>query len=697
MQKYCFLFFFFLFALVQSQDFDKRIDSLNNILKSSKNKEEKINTLIELGKVYNRSNVDSAFTYFKNAISISEKNNLTPYKVKSYSSIAVSYIIKGKFDSAHYYFNKSEVLINSISNHKIKSSFYGDRGILNYYEGNIAKAAESFERALAISKLNNDSNDIIRYSNNVALAFTQLGKNEEAIDIYYEVLRLAEKDNDKDHVGKILNNIGLIYENMNQYENALNFYERAYDVKKVSATQIDKANAYYNIANMQLRLGERDNDSLLIESAKNNFTETLKISNENEYGNGKLYGYEGLGQIALNKGNYNKAKQIYSNMESVSTKLKNEPFLGVSNLKLGIIAIKENKLGEAKRKLDKAKNIIEKTNVLKDKAQLYGYLNNLYIKLSNYKKAHYYLELNKEIEDKLSSKSLQDKVSNYKVKYETEKKEKEILSQRADIAEKELNLNRKNTQLIGLGVLALVISLLGYLLYNQQKLKNRQLQKESELKEALVKIETQNTLQEQRLRISRDLHDNIGAQLTFIISSIENLQYGFKIKNEKLTDKLNSISNFTKDTIYELRDTIWAMNKNAISLEDLQARISNFIDKADNAFNTTSFSIDIDDGLSKDHTFTSVVGMNIYRIIQEAVNNAIKYAEAKNINIKMYLNIDDLIIQIKDNGKGFNKEEVVLGNGLNNIKKRAQNINAKLEMESKINKGSIITLKMDIG
>ncbi|TYA76037.1 histidine kinase, partial [Seonamhaeicola marinus] len=154
------------------------------------------------------------------------------------------------------------------------------------------------------------------------------------------------------------------------------------------------------------------------------------------------------------------------------------------------------------------------------------------------------------------------------------KKEKEILAQRAQIAEKELNINRKNMQLLGLGVLAIVLSVFGYLVYKQQKLKNKQLQKENQLKEALSKIETQNKLQDQRLRISRDLHDNIGAQLTFIISSIENLQYGFKISNTNLTNKLTGISSFTKDTINELRDTIWAMNKNEISLTDLQIRIS---------------------------------------------------------------------------------------------------------------------------
>ena len=91
-------------------------------------------------------------------------------------------------------------------------------------------------------------------------------------------------------------------------------------------------------------------------------------------------------------------------------------------------------------------------------------------------------------------------------------------------------------------------------------------------------IELQNKLHEQRLAISRDLHDNIGAQLTFIISSVDSLKYAFADGNPKLEDKLNNISSFTKETIYELRDTIWAMNKEEITIEDLKTRISNFIE-----------------------------------------------------------------------------------------------------------------------
>ena len=77
----------------------------------------------------------------------------------------------------------------------------------------------------------------------------------------------------------------------------------------------------------------------------------------------------------------------------------------------------------------------------------------------------------------------------------------------------------------------------------------------------MAQIESQNKLQEQRLSISRDLHDNIGAQLTFIISSLENTKFGIPNLETAVEKRLDKISDFTRNTIVELRDTIWAMNK----------------------------------------------------------------------------------------------------------------------------------------
>ena len=87
----------------------------------------------------------------------------------------------------------------------------------------------------------------------------------------------------------------------------------------------------------------------------------------------------------------------------------------------------------------------------------------------------------------------------------------------------------------------LILGIVFYAVHKKNQFKKKQLQKEIDLKDALATIKTQNRLQEQRLRISRDLHDNIGSQLTFIISSIDNLKFISKDANQKLKDKLSNI------------------------------------------------------------------------------------------------------------------------------------------------------------
>ena len=224
-------------------------------------------------------------------------------------------------------------------------------------------------------------------------------------------------------------------------------------------------------------------------------------------------------------------------------------------------------------------------------------------------------------------------------------------------------------------------------------MKNIQLQKENELKDALLKIETQNKLQDQRLRISRDLHDNIGAQLTFVISSIDNLKFAYATQEPIMQEKLSLISNFTRETISELRDTIWAMNKDNINIEDLKTRISNFIDNAKLSSNGIEFSFTYNQETLADTVFSSEEGMNIYRIIQEAINNAIKHAEASRISVEVKENDMNIILSIGDNGKGFKPQEIEEGNDLRSMNKRANELKAALQI-SALNPGTLIQLNI---
>tara|TARA_B100001179_G_scaffold233075_1_gene228950 strand:- start:516 stop:2345 length:1830 start_codon:yes stop_codon:yes gene_type:complete len=399
-----------------------------------------------------------------------------------------------------------------------------------------------------------------------------------------------------------------------------------------------------------------------------------------------------MGYAYLLAGDISKSRQYNQIGLDLYSKLNNEYALAVLYVNSGMT---ENVAGEyqrALRYLDSGVVYTERTNYVEMYKWIYDEEYKIFKAQGNYRAAMESLDKLRVIKDSLFEVERARAAKELETQYETAEKETQILQQRAQLTEKELEVRQKNIIIFGSLGLALLLGVLGYLLYKQQKLKNRQLQKENQLKTALAKIETQNKLQEQRLRISRDLHDNIGAQLTFIISSLDNLKYGFKDMSDALKDRLVGISTFTSATIYELRDTIWAMNKEEITFEDLQARITNFIEKARNAAINIDFEFVIAPTVDTHYTFSSVKGMNVYRIIQEAVNNALKYSGATTISVRFSEANEHLTIEISDNGKGFDTATVDSGNGLLNMKKRAREIGGTLEIASEETQGTTIVL-----
>jgi signal transduction histidine kinase len=134
------------------------------------------------------------------------------------------------------------------------------------------------------------------------------------------------------------------------------------------------------------------------------------------------------------------------------------------------------------------------------------------------------------------------------------------------------------------------------------------------------------------------------------------------------------------------------MNKEELILSDLINRLDTFINQL-NIQEVMQTSI-TDKVEAKKETvyFTAIEGIQIYRVIQESINNAVKHADAKVIKIKFDLISNQLKIQIIDNGVGFDKDKVNYGNGLNNLEKRAQRLQSKLEIKSEIAKGTSIKL-----
>lgn len=607
-------------------------------------------------------------------------------KIKIYSDLCW-YYRNISTDSAFTYGNITLKLSKQTNDVLGEAQAYNDIGILHYGLAEYPKAMNYYRVSLNIRNRLQDTMGIAALYNKIGLVHQSTFKMDSAIFYATKALKIYEEKNHVRYVAFIKTNIANIYKGLKQYRKALNAHLEIAEVNKENNDYLALTRSYNNIANAYLFLKDT------IKSVEF-YKKSIDLAETHSYKKELATLYNNYGGVLHGKKEYKTAIDFTIKSLKLRKELNDNYGIASSSLHLAGLYFDLKDFNKAKNHLYSGLKLSEKFNTNELKLDTYDKLVSYHAFKRNADSVLYYKELFKTLKDTIFNQQVIKEVAEVQEKYNASEREKEILSQRANLAEKELAISNKNTQLIGLCALALVIAILGYLLLNQQKLKNRQLQKENELKNALSHIETQNRLQEQRLRISRDLHDNIGAQLTFIISSIDNLQYGFKIKNDKLTNKLNGISEFTKETIYELRDTIWAMNKSEISLEDLQARISNFIDKADAISQTINFDFNIDKNLSNEMSFTSVKGMNIYRIIQEAINNAIKYAEASAINVDIKKQSNAIEILINDNGRGFDINDIEEGNGINNMRKRALDIDAGISVESFVNRGTMIVLKL---
>ena len=180
-----------------------------------------------------------------------------------------------------------------------------------------------------------------------------------------------------------------------------------------------------------------------------------------------------------------------------------------------------------------------------------------------------------------------------------------------------------------------------------------------------------------------------------LTSSLDNLKYAQNLDAKVTNSKLASLSGFTRNTMGELRDTIWAMNKNKISLEDIEERTTSMIAQF-NAANSDKITWNVKFDTYSEVVFNSVNGMHVFRIIQEAINNALKYAEASEISIVTKSNSQGIQVIIKDNGTGFDLNNYQPGNGIKNMRERASFIHSDLEIESISDAGTKISFMVPL-
>jgi hypothetical protein len=206
-------------------------------------------------------------------------------------------------------------------------------------------------------------------------------------------------------------------------------------------------------------------------------------------------------------------------------------------------------------------------------------------------------------------------------------------------------------------------------------------------------LQNKNEMQQERERISRDLHDNLGAQANALLYGTEQLQNS----NPSETILVNSLNTTAKDMMISLRETIWVMKHNDAKASEIWFRIINFCNQLSLFYK--EIKIETEGTLPEGFEFKSEKALHIILIIQEALNNVIRHSGAKTILIESNVQKNTWTIKVKDDGKGICKNENKQnpgGFGLNNMQERALIAKITLTIVSEEGKGTCITLNIPL-
>lgn len=565
-----------------------------------------------------------------------------------------------------------------LSNYFISKSL-NHVGIAYDVMGNNDSALIYYDSALLIAEQHGLVKMQAGIHNNIGLIYWKKGKYELAIEQYDFGLANYSKLNDTLGIANSLNNMGLIYQKMNQYNLGLKSFRQASENYQQIDNKRGLSAAYMNIGTVKDLINEFDSSFYYFKKSID-----LKIEIEDKYGLGIVY--SDYAKLYAKTDQCDSAIRYDKKALKLFNELNNAYHVSQVTYDLGKNWMCLNQLDSAELYLRQAEEMALQGQNNFTLKHIYYQLMQLYEIQQNWPDAFLASQQFLAYKDSLFSKDIADAVFDVQEKYETEKKNKElaeksvlIAQQDADLARSELENNRKNFWLFALGIGIVGFVILIFLIRKQAKTRREKLIQERDLKE-----------KEEKLRISKELHDNIGARLSHIISSLDIEMY----KNNA-SEEIANVNAFARETIVELRETIWAVSEKAIHLSELKSRIENYIHQV---ANLSKCEMVYDDSSKLEVELSVLQTINVFRIVQEAINNAVKYSGSQRVNISVKDESNGVVVfNVQDFGKGFDQEMTKnLGNGIVNMRTRALEVGGNIEIKTNPDQGTFIQLFVNL-
>lgn len=548
------------------------------------------------------------------------------------------------YDDGIAWGNQTLIYAQQSGNQQLIGRSYLIIGMSSYMRGDYPNCLINYQKALEIFEKTNDLNYIGRTNNEFSVYWRkqkQYDKGLACLDISFKV---CSECKDSGCVETSLNNRAVIYEMMGRYEDAIFYYSKAEEIAMKNNNLIGLAYIYADGAECYRLKGQPDSSMIQI-------NKSIEIME-------KLDNQQGVAMNLINKaalfaqtGKYELAINTYLQCIDLANKLKYTDLLKNAHYQLG----------------------------------------QTYADAGDFEKSFFHIERSHFLQDSLLNVEKLKALSEMEVKYETEKIENDLLIEKQTGVETELKLANRNKWLITSAGLLIAFLFFGLFLY-QRKSRLAQAEKDKAIIEEREKgIQAVfDATEEERKRLSRELHDGIGQQMSGLKLAWQNLTISSKTLSEDERNKLQQLSKILDDTSAELREISHRMMPKVLESFGLVPAIEQMLEQS-LKFSAINYSFE---HYNFEGRINAKTELALFRIAQELINNVIKHAKASFISVQLFKNQNYLILIIEDNGQGISENKSSDGHGLMNIKSRLNTIHGQVNFESSAGAGTTATVRV---
>jgi two-component system, NarL family, sensor kinase len=508
-------------------------------------------------------------------------------------------------------------------------------------------------------------------------AYLYQSSNDSAAAYAFRMMNLAEQQADKELIALSHLQLAKLYYYIHAAtERQLAFEHSALSLKSSDWHEIKALNCHL-LGAMYSELKKADSSMYFLQQCIE-----IRMKNGTDFRLSKVYTLLGFEYSKL--GRFDKAlnqfKLAYSTAKKFGQKSAEE--LALTNL--GELY---SKTGNQKKALEYYLLAYSMADSAKTPERLYNitlHIAGLYYELGDYKNASDYF--NKAIVHKTETmgEKLPKEMAKMKIAYETEKKERENALLKAENELQKSEQRRLEHQFFSFAVIVLLLLLiLIAVFYFYSRWKNLQLQQGA--LHALLEGE-----QQERTRIARELHDNVGQYLSALNMNLSVLEED--LKNEEDRNLAQKALQINSDAIDAVRSLSHLLLPEELSKFELKRALGEILKQYSHLKKP---AIELNADIAED-LLSAEQRIALFRIIQEFLSNSVKHSGAERISVNLSEKSGMLLLEIKDNGKGMSAESLKKSNGLGrkNIEARAMLLKAALEWDSAAGKGTALTLSI---